>query len=193
MNKKADMHFHDWTNGESAFGLGLEASQKLGCGIYGVAGYNFGGLDRDYSSVYGGSGAFLRMDVVFDEQWHCGAGGISGKMFLDLNADGLRNDTERGIAGVAVKLLSDKGDLIKETYCGDRGSYSFAGISPGRYIFEIELPKNYRFSPQYSTDTTHLNNVFNPLTSQREPLNVEWGQELGKIDIGIVEILGAQP
>jgi hypothetical protein len=64
--------FHDWSSGDLTLGAGLEVSQRLGCGVYGVAGYNLGGLNRDYGSVYGGAGAFIRLDVVFDEEWRCG-------------------------------------------------------------------------------------------------------------------------
>ena len=70
--------FNDWTAQERAFGVGLEVSQRLGCGVYGVAGYNLGGLDRDYGAVYGGSGVFVRLDAVFDEQWTCGRAAPTG-------------------------------------------------------------------------------------------------------------------
>lgn len=64
--------FHDWSSGDHALGASLEASQRFGCGVYGVGGYNLGGLERDYGAVYGGPGIFVRLDVVFDEQWRCG-------------------------------------------------------------------------------------------------------------------------
>ena len=64
--------FNDWTSQARAFGVGVEVSQRLGCGVYGVVGYNLGGLNRDYGAVYGGSGVFVRLDAVFDEQWTCG-------------------------------------------------------------------------------------------------------------------------
>ncbi len=70
--------FNDWTNSERAFGVGLEVSQRLGCGVYGVAGYNLGGLDRNYGAVYGGGGLFVRLDAVFDEQWTCGRAAPTG-------------------------------------------------------------------------------------------------------------------
>jgi hypothetical protein len=65
--------FHDWSAGDLSPGIGLEVAQALGCGLYGVAGVNAwegGGADR--GAVFGQPGVFLRLDVVFDENWRCG-------------------------------------------------------------------------------------------------------------------------
>ncbi len=63
--------FSDWTSGDRALGLGLELSQRLGCGVYGVAGYNHGGLGSDYGTALAAEGLFIRFDFVFDEEWRC--------------------------------------------------------------------------------------------------------------------------
>ena len=65
--------FHDWDAGDSSPGLGLEVAQALGCGLYGVAGVNaWSGVGADRGAVFGQPGAYLRVDVVFDENWRCG-------------------------------------------------------------------------------------------------------------------------
>ncbi len=66
--------FHDWTTGDLVLGAGLEFSQRLGCGLYGVAGYSLGGLGEPLGPGYGGPGFYLRADVVFDEEFRCTGG-----------------------------------------------------------------------------------------------------------------------
>ena len=64
---------HDWDAGEWSPGLGLEVAQALGCGFYGVAGANaWDGVGADPGATFGQPGVYLRLDVVFDENWRCG-------------------------------------------------------------------------------------------------------------------------
>ena len=65
--------FHDWDAGDVSPGIGLEVAQALGCGLYGVAGVNaWDGVGADRGAVFGQPGVYLRVDVVFDENWRCG-------------------------------------------------------------------------------------------------------------------------
>ncbi|MFU8888124.1 MAG: hypothetical protein ACNA8N_05950 [Trueperaceae bacterium] len=64
--------FHDWTAGEVTPGATIEASQRIGCGVYVVGGYNVGGFGRDDGAMFASPGPFVRLDVVFDENWSCG-------------------------------------------------------------------------------------------------------------------------
>jgi hypothetical protein len=61
-------------------------AQALGCGLYGVAGVNaWDGVGPDRSAVgdrgalFGQPGGYLRLDVVFDENWRCGRTPPSGE------------------------------------------------------------------------------------------------------------------
>ncbi len=165
----------------------------MGCGVYGVAGYNFlDGIGANDNAIFGESGLFLRIDIVFDEEWTCGAGSISGQTFIDLNANGIREDTELGLAGLHIDLLSQYGKILKTTYSGEAGSYMFT-VKPGRYTLQIALPKHYRFSPIFSGDSRNLDSDINPDSGQSNPLDIAWGQHLNSIDIGIVKVDGGRP
>jgi hypothetical protein len=60
--------------------------------------------------------------------------GISGVVYEDLNANGVRDPGEPGIAGVDVSLL---GPPNLSTTTGPDGTYSFTGLPPGTYsLFE---------------------------------------------------------
>ena len=185
--------YHDWNNQLLSLGATLEGSQRLGCGVYGVAGYNFlDGIGANDNAIFGESGLFLRIDIVFDEEWTCGAGSISGQTFIDLNANGIREDTELGLAGLHIDLLSQYGKILKTTYSGEAGSYMFT-VKPGRYTLQIALPKHYRFSPIFSGDSRNLDSDINPDSGQSNPLDIAWGQHLNSIDIGIVKVDGGRP
>ena len=68
--------FQDWDAGERSPGVGLEVAQALGCGFYGVAGVNaWDGVGADRGAIFGQPGVYLRLDVVFDENWRCGRSG----------------------------------------------------------------------------------------------------------------------
>ena len=139
--------FHDWRN--DAFGLGatLEVSQRLGCGTYGTGGLNlFDGVDRDRGAVFGRPGVFLRFDVVFDEAWRCGAGSVTGYVFVDADQDGVRDAGEIGVAGVRVQLYSAEGERLETTFTDKEGSYRFTRVSPGTYGVRLERPHPYTFS-----------------------------------------------
>jgi SdrD B-like domain len=180
--------FHDWQDASWSPGLTLEASQKLACGVYGVGGVNaFDGTGNTYGGVFGEPGVFLRLDIVFDEQWTCGAGTISGQAFLDLNADGLRDANEIGLPGISIKLLSEDGRYLKTTYSGEAGHYSFGNLKPDRYILQIEPPTNYRFSPMSAgTDPTRDSDIHQD-SGRSDLLEVGWEQHLNAIDIGIIQ------
>jgi fimbrial isopeptide formation D2 family protein len=182
--------FHDWQGNSWNLGMTLETSQEITCGVYGVVGANlFNGVAENYGATFGEPGVFLRFDIVFDEQWTCGSGTISGQTFIDLNADGSRSENEMGRAGFAIELLDNDGKLLKTTYSGDRGQYKFSNLKSGRYILQIVLPANYQFSPVYmGTDRTRDNDI-RPF-GQSGVLELDRGQHLNTIDIGIVQTWG---
>jgi hypothetical protein len=139
--------FHNWQDNLWSLGLTLEASQEIACGVYGVGGINlFDGTSQNYGGVFGEPGVFLRLDVVFDEEWRCGSGDIGGVIFIDADADGVRDDTETGRSGVTLELYDVNQNLVATTYSREDGSYVFLGVSPQTYILRVVLPYDYSFT-----------------------------------------------
>jgi hypothetical protein len=136
--------FHDWQDGSFNLGATLEASQEIACGVYGVAGYNaFNGVGENYGATFGDPGVFLRFDIVFDEQWRCGSGSISGRVFNDDDQDSTRDEDESGISGVTVNLTNANGEIVKTVYSDADGVYYFGNVSPGTYSILPDLPYGY--------------------------------------------------
>ena len=135
--------FHNWQDGQISPGASLEVSQTLGCGVNLVGGYNFfDGLGPNYGAHFGQSGAFLRLDFVFDEDWYCGEGQISGSIYYDANADGQKSSKELGISGLRVQVFNKRQELIATTYSDEYGKYSFK-LKPGDYLLKLDAPKTY--------------------------------------------------
>src|SRR5262249_15357818 len=70
-------------------------------------------------------------------------GSVGGAVFEDVNGDGLRQDGETGLAGVAVHLLDRAGNVVSATTTGADGRYSFTGLTPGTYRVREVVPDGW--------------------------------------------------
>ncbi len=73
----------------------------------------------------------------------------------DLNANGIQDTDEPGIAGVTVELLDAAGNPVKDasnnpitTQTDVNGEYHFTNLIPGNYKIKFDPPSGYYFSPQ---------------------------------------------
>jgi hypothetical protein len=88
------------------------------------------------------------------------AGSIGGRVFNDLDADGVKDSTEGGAAGFRVYLDAnnngrfDAGETSVLT--GSGGTYSFAGLRPGLHVVRYASPSGWRLSSLYSYYTITL-------------------------------------
>ncbi len=64
---------------------------------------------------------------------------ISGRVFLDLNVDGLLNRLERGLGGISVELLDADGAVMATTTTARNGAYRFSGLEIGSYQVRVVL------------------------------------------------------
>ncbi len=64
-------------------------------------------------------------------------GSISGVVYVDANADCVRDPDEAPIADVVIQLRDKTGKVVSQTTTDAQGRYNFAGLLPGEYqIFE---------------------------------------------------------
>ena len=179
--------FNDWKNKNSSLGATLELSQNVGCGVHGVAGYNFlDGTDSNHGSVFGQPGFFVRLDIVFDEEWHCGTGTIGDFVFLDENANGIQDENEQGIAGVKLELYNNDEELLSTVYSNADGKYEFSNIGAGKYFIRVEVPYGYSLSPRYSGENKELDSDVDRATGQSN-LELGWAQQLLSFDVGLIK------
>ncbi len=67
--------------------------------------------------------------------------GVQGKVFGDLNDDGLLSQGEGGFEGVKVSLMNEAGQVVQSFTTGGSGDFAFADLHPGRYTLSYLLPE----------------------------------------------------
>ncbi len=70
--------------------------------------------------------------------------GISGKVFLDYNYDGVDNENGAGVAGITVNLYPVSGALISLSTLAD-GTYTTSVPSGGAYRVEFIIPNSLKY------------------------------------------------
>ena len=81
-------------------------------------------------------------------------GGFTGTVFVDANANGLRDDgSPTTMPSLTVYLLDAAGALVfgKTANVSATGVYSFAGLTPAVYSVQFGLPSSYFFAPVSTT------------------------------------------
>ena len=71
---------------------------------------------------------------------------VSGVVFADDNDNGKQDKNEKGLKGVTVRLMSEKGEAAAITLDGS-GEFNFNAVLPGKYYLRYELPGDAVFSP----------------------------------------------
>ncbi len=71
---------------------------------------------------------------------------VSGVVFADDNDNGKQDKNEKGLKGVTVRLMSEKGEAAAITVDGS-GEFNFNAVLPGKYYLRYELPGDAVFSP----------------------------------------------
>ncbi|MCW5874937.1 MAG: DUF3048 C-terminal domain-containing protein [Anaerolineales bacterium] len=72
---------------------------------------------------------------------------ITGRAWLDGNANGLQDDGEPGLAGVQVQLLDANGDALDEKFTGEDGEYILDDIVTGSEFTLAFIPSlEYQFT-----------------------------------------------
>jgi hypothetical protein len=87
-----------------------------------------------------------------------GTDALNGKVFVDLNNDGIRQTSEVGLSGVAVKVTATDGTSAATT-SGANGAYSLALSSIGAGPYRIEYsgwPANFRPGPHGANNGTSV-------------------------------------
>jgi hypothetical protein len=78
---------------------------------------------------------------------------VSGRAWLDADGDGIRQETESGMAGITVQLLDANGFAIAYTTTRDDGTYVFTNVADGQYRVQFALPEGYAFTqPNQGSD-----------------------------------------
>lgn len=78
---------------------------------------------------------------------------VSGVFFADDNDNGLQEQSENGLKGTVIRLMSEDGEAASITL-GESSSFTFGAVLPGKYYLRYELPEGGVFSPIVSGGNT---------------------------------------
>ena len=116
-----------------------------------------------------------------------------GRVWTDVDADGIRESGEPGVNDIVVDLFNEFGVQMSTTITvsdpqsGEDGTYCFTGLEPGDYFVRIQAPDGQVSSPPNSSvqesndsDATGQNGPFST-----DVFNLPAGANLQDIDFGI--------
>ncbi|MBP6902404.1 MAG: carboxypeptidase regulatory-like domain-containing protein [Burkholderiaceae bacterium] len=175
------------------------------------AGYEFttpnaGADDAKDSDVYSTASIPLNWGVManttldageVDRSWDAGIfkrAALGDKVWLDLDADGVQDAGEAGVAGVKVNLLNAAGSVVATDTTDASGEYLFEGLLPGDYrvAFDLStLPAGYSVTTRdaaAATDATDSD--ADAVTGQTVLTTLSSGEVDRSWDMGIHATLG---
>ncbi|MFO1528159.1 MAG: SdrD B-like domain-containing protein [Kiritimatiellia bacterium] len=112
-------------------------------------------------------------------------GSVAGRVFHDLDRDGLQDPGEPGVGGVTVALLDTNDVEFVSTGTAGDGTYLLFNLSPGNYraVFR-DLPPDFVFSPASQGSGTDDSDP-DPGSGITPSLFLDVGDDLQNIDAGI--------
>ena len=111
-------------------------------------------------------------------------GDLQGRVFFDVNANGLQNAGETGIPGITVKLYDDASVLRRTVVTDGLGEYILRP-KEGNWILHFVAPPSWFTSPDVGGDDT-LDSDADPATGETAPFPVTINVLDTTIDAGFV-------
>jgi uncharacterized repeat protein (TIGR01451 family) len=107
-------------------------------------------------------------------------GKIGDFVWNDLDADGIQDKGEPGIAGVTVQLKNSGGTVIQTTTTNSTGYYLFTGVCAGTYKVVVTKPAGFSPSPSLAGTNRAVDSNGSPatvtlLTSSSTDLTIDFG------------------
>ncbi|MCR4437667.1 MAG: SdrD B-like domain-containing protein [bacterium] len=109
---------------------------------------------------------------------------LGDRVWMDLNRNGIQEEGEEGIEGVAVYLLSEAGQPLDSTSTNENGLYAFYNLLPGSYRLKFVLPRGYGFSRPNQGSDDELDSDVDPYTGLTEVVTLIEGENNFTLDAG---------
>lgn len=112
---------------------------------------------------------------------------MSGYVWLDVNADGQRQDDEPGQAGCTIELVLRGGESMYQLVTGEDGNYVFGGVKPGEYNIRVTTPEGLMFTKytKYGGDKRSILTQ-DGVRSASKLVELKSGSRLEQQNIGLV-------
>jgi protocatechuate 3,4-dioxygenase beta subunit len=116
-----------------------------------------------------------------------GAASVGDRVFLDVNANGIQDTGESGLAGVTVRLYNSTGTLVATTTTDASGNYLFSGVGAGNYYLEFATPTGYAISSQDQGSNDANDSDASPTTGRTAVFALTSGQSDLTRDVGLYQ------
>ncbi len=132
------------------------------------------------------------VDIGLTRQFQPAA--IGDRVWLDQDRNGLQDNNEPGVAGVSLRLERLPGSAPqvtsypRTTFSDAQGSYSFAGLEPGRYRVFVTLPDGHAFAPLTIGGDPQRDSDIDERTSFSSVIVLGHGEMRTDIDVGLVQL-----
>jgi len=109
---------------------------------------------------------------------------IGNFVWEDRNGNGLQDETEPGVEGVLVSLLSGQGDVIASIQTDADGAFLFQNVLAGEYRLEFSYQQTL-FAPQHSGSDLGKDSDANP-EGKTDLFSLQTGEHRSDLDAGLV-------
>ncbi len=110
---------------------------------------------------------------------------LGNRVWLDVDADGIQDANEVGVAGVTVTLYSDAGVVVGTTITDANGEYKFSNLTPGTYYVGFTNPVGYVLSNNIQGGDINIDSNPNPITGLTSTVTLVAGENNTSLDAGI--------
>ncbi|RIK38831.1 MAG: hypothetical protein DCC55_19870 [Chloroflexi bacterium] len=110
---------------------------------------------------------------------------LAGRVWHDLNRDGIQDQLEPGVSGVRVTLHEVAGEAVATALTDGHGNYAFAVLAPGDYYLTFAPPTEYGFTEPDAGDDDQDSDA-DPQSGQTGPVTLRKGEPFRVIDAGLV-------
>ena len=114
-------------------------------------------------------------------------GQIGDRVWLDINADGVQDQSESGFENVTVQLEDCNNTILEVAVTDNQGEFLFDQLSPADYRLRFLLPTGYRFSPRVAAGNFQIDSNPNPNTGLDACRPLAPGQRRTALDAGMYQ------
>lgn len=108
---------------------------------------------------------------------------ISGRAWNDSDRDGIRETGEAGLAGITVRLYTNRGRLVSTTTTASDGTYAFKYIANGYYYVRFDRG-TYKISPKDAGDDATDSDA-DQTSGNTDEIAVPNGLAVANVDVGL--------
>ena len=115
---------------------------------------------------------------------------IGDRVWLDADVDGIQDapDTEPGIAGVTVRLLTPDDVVVATTTTDTTGTYAFTGLNPGTYLLEFAPPAGHMITDRDTGLDDTVDSDVDVATRRTVPTRLDGGENDLTWDLGVYQL-----